>query len=72
MTLAAWLDQQKLSPSDFAARINRPQPTIQRYVSGKRIPEPEIMALIVEATGGAVTPNDFYGVGATAHVGAAS
>lgn len=60
MTLADWLTQQNLSPSEFAVRLNKPQPTIQRYVTGKRIPEPEIMAQIIEATDGQVTPNDFY------------
>lgn len=61
MTLNDWLAQEKLSPTEFGRRIGKPQATIQRYASGKRIPEPEIMAQIVEATGGAVTPNDFYG-----------
>lgn len=62
MTLGDWLRQNALSPAEFARRIGRPQATIQRYVAGKRIPEPAIMNLIVDATGGAVTPNDFYAV----------
>lgn len=51
-----------MTPTEFGKRICKPQATIQRYVSGKRIPEPEIMNLIVSETGGAVTPNDFYGM----------
>lgn len=63
MTLADWLKRENLSPTDFGKRIGKAQATISRYATGKRIPEPEIMALIVEATGGDVTPNDFYGLG---------
>lgn len=62
MTLSDWLVQNKLSPTDFAKRIGKPQATVSRYAAGKRIPEPETMKVIVEATEGAVTPNDFYGL----------
>ena len=64
MTLQDWLTAQDLSPAAFARKIGKPQATVQRYVSGKRIPQPEEMALIVKETGGAVTANDFYGIGA--------
>lgn len=62
MTLGDWLRERGMTPTEFGKRICKPQATIQRYVSGKRIPEPEIMNLIVSETGGAVTPNDFYGM----------
>lgn len=61
MTLQQWLEKEGLTPTDLAKRMNRPQPTVARYVSGKRIPEPPIMKEIFEVTGGEVSPNDFYG-----------
>lgn len=60
MKLKDWLAKEGLSPTDFARRLKRPQATIARYVNGDRIPEPPIMAEIVDATGGEVMPNDFY------------
>lgn len=62
MKLADYLILHAITPTEFAKRIGKPQPTVSRYVNGERIPEPEMMALIVEATKGQVTPNDFYGV----------
>lgn len=62
MTLADWLSKNDLSATDFAKTIGCAQATVQRYIAGKRIPEPDMMSAIVEATQGAVTPNDFYGV----------
>lgn len=70
MKLADWLKgdpetippRPAMTPTEFGRRIGCPQPTIWRYANDERIPEPEIMARIVEATGGAVTPNDFYGI----------
>ncbi len=69
MTLSEWLEGDKtatpprprMSQAEFARRIGHPQPTVFRYTAG-RIPEPDIMAKIVAATDGLVTPNDFYGV----------
>ncbi len=60
MKLRDWLAKERLSPTEFAKRLGRPQATIARYVSGSRIPEQAIMAEIVEATNGEVVPNDFY------------
>lgn len=40
---------------------------VERYVNGKRIPEPEVMAKIFEVTGGAVSANDFYGITEASH-----
>ena len=60
MKLAAWLAKNKISPTEFARRLRKPQPTIWRYVNGDRIPDPQMMALIKKATRGEVMPNDFY------------
>ncbi len=65
MILSDWLKQEGISPTDFARRLNKPQATVARYVTGKRIPEPPIMRDIFDLTGGQVTPNDFYGCAAS-------
>lgn len=61
MTLSEWLKREGLSATDLAKRMNKPQPTIARYVNGQRMPEPPVMKEIFEITGGEVAPNDFYG-----------
>jgi transcriptional regulator with XRE-family HTH domain len=60
MKLRAWLEKEGLSATEFGRRLNKPQPTIARYASGDRIPEPPVMAQIAEMTRGEVMPNDFY------------
>lgn len=62
MRLAQYLTEKDISPTEFARRLGKPQATISRYVNRQRIPDAESMALIVAETGGAVTPNDFYGL----------
>ena len=62
MKLKDWLSKEGLSVTDFARRLNKPQPTVLRYVNGDRIPEPPAMRLIGELTNGEVTANDFYGM----------
>lgn len=61
MKLPSYLKSKKLTQAAFARLIGESPQNIQRYVSGKRIPsDEEIMRRIFEATGGAVTANDFY------------
>lgn len=45
---------------DFAARIDERATAINKYCLGQRIPRPDVMRKIFAATGGAVTPNDFF------------
>jgi len=61
MTLAQWLRRTAVSQADFARMIGVTQATVCRYVAGTRIPRRAIMARIEHATGGQVTPADFYG-----------
>lgn len=58
MQLAAYLKANELSDEDFGQRIGVTRQAVHRYKNG-RFPEKETLKLIVEATGGAVTPNDF-------------
>jgi len=76
MKLADWLKSNDLSPEEFGAKIENCENDDQRKVAAKRvrryclprenaesrIPRTDTMARIVEATAGAVTANDFYGI----------
>ena len=58
MKLRTYLDQHRISASEFARLINVRRMTVHRYL-GDRVPRPEILKRITEATNGAVTANDF-------------
>lgn len=60
MRLQDYLDQQHVSPADFAASIGVSRQAVDRYRMGQRIPEPHVMVRIAEQTENAVQPNDFY------------
>ena len=59
MTLAQYLSEQGLTYEAFGALIGVTTPTAWRYANGKRYPGPAVMRRIVDATGGAVGPQDF-------------
>jgi transcriptional regulator with XRE-family HTH domain len=59
MNLQAYLDRNDLSRADFAKQIGVSEVAVTRYIGGKRMPRPEVLSKIREATNGAVTPNDF-------------
>ncbi|OYD80958.1 transcriptional regulator [Azospirillum brasilense] len=60
MTLDEWLTSSGTPEEAFAASILTSQAAVNRYRRKLRTPRPEIMARIVAATKGSVTPNDFY------------
>jgi len=60
MQLREYLSAEKVSIPDFARAIEVSVQTVHRYLSGQRMPRPEIMQKIKEETGGAVQPNDFF------------
>lgn len=60
MTLSDYLETHDLNAAAFAKKIGVTTATIWRYARGHRIPRKAVMARIVEATGGAVQPQDFY------------
>ncbi len=49
-----------LTLAQLAERVGVTKISLSRYERGERIPTREIMQKIVEATVGAVQPNDFY------------
>ena len=60
MQIATYLRDRKLTLAAFASQIGVHPRAVHRYVHGRRTPEREIMRRIVDATNGAVTPNDFF------------
>jgi hypothetical protein len=65
MTLRDWLDREDVRPTQFATAIGRTPEAVRRYIAGDRIPDKDTMPLIATATGGEVTPNDFFGIPAS-------
>jgi len=61
MKLADYLSRHGITEKAFGELISASQAAINRYKRG-RVPTPEHMRSIIEKTGGAVTPNDFFDV----------
>lgn len=64
MQLTTYLDQNKISPEEFAARITaRGVATsvhgVRKWARRERIPRPDALRAIRDETGGAVTADDF-------------
>lgn len=61
MKLEHYLEKHEISTDRFAEMINvSNRMTVYRYIKGKRIPRPEIMNRIIEATQGNVGAEDFF------------
>ena len=63
MTLQDWREGEGLTRAALAEKIGGTAESVRRYEKGLRVPDRETMPLIVEVTSGAVTPNDFFGIG---------
>jgi hypothetical protein len=59
MLLRTYLDMHQMPVARFAATIQVGEAAVYRYLSG-RVPEPEVLERIAQATAGAVLPNDFH------------
>lgn len=59
MRLQDYLSQNAINLADFGRRVGRSSATISRLARGLNRPDWQTMNAIVEATGGAVQPNDF-------------
>lgn len=62
MRLAKYLTDHNHTDAEFAAKIEVTRQAVHRYKVGDRIPDQATMSKIFEATGGAVTPNDFFNI----------
>jgi len=58
--LSDYLTAQKLPFADFGQRVGVSGESVRLWAHGERVPRPDVMARIVEATAGAVQPGDFY------------
>ena len=63
MQLAAFLAAQGLSYAAFAPRVGLSAVAVSRHARGLRLPRPRVLARYETATGGQVTPADFYAPG---------
>ena len=61
MTLDSYLAAKNLTEPAFAERAKIDQSTVNRLRRGG-VPSTKVMRAIIDATGGEVTPNDFYGI----------
>lgn len=59
MTLSEYLSTNKITQAAFAESIGATQQAVGYWVGGERCPQLRLMQRIVDATNGAVTPNDF-------------
>jgi DNA-binding transcriptional regulator YiaG len=59
MKLTKYLEREGLSPEQFAARLGVHRTTITRYLNGTRRPNRRQERLLMQVTGGSVTPMDF-------------
>jgi DNA-binding transcriptional regulator YdaS (Cro superfamily) len=62
MKLAQYLKDHSIHPADFAKSIGVSKETVRRYIVGDRRPARKKLPVIVEATKGEVTANDFFGI----------
>jgi len=68
MDIRSYLDRERLTPPEFAGRIDVTVPALYRYMAG-RVPRAEVMQKIIEVTQGAVMPNDFFASPASVSAG---
>jgi len=59
MHLRAYLTARKISVTTFAESVGVARGTLHQYLRGEQFPRPQTLVRIREATGGAVTANDF-------------
>lgn len=62
MKLAEYLSNNGLTQKAFGDRIKTSQVAVNRYLTGRRVPEPDVMERIIAATCGDVTANDFFDI----------
>ncbi len=60
MKLRNFLTQSNQTLANFSEKVGVSEVSMGRYAAGKRVPKPAILSQIVEASGGAVTANDFF------------
>lgn len=59
MKLDAYLKREKITASEFAARMGKPASTVTRLLNGERSATMDLLEAVRVASHGAVMPNDF-------------
>ena len=59
MRLKDWLTERRMTGSDFADLISVDKSNVSRWINGHVRPEWDVIKRIKDATGGAVTADDF-------------
>ena len=59
MELRRYLKENGITNHQFAVLVDASPDAVRKWRYGERVPRPEHLVRIREATGGAVTPNDF-------------
>lgn len=59
MTLNEWMNRVGMSDGEMAQRIGVSRSAISRYRSGERMPRPDTLVKLVDATNNDVSPMDF-------------
>jgi transcriptional regulator with XRE-family HTH domain len=62
MRLSDYLNQLDVTDEDFGRKVGRDRSSIYRLKNGQQKPSAELLQSILDATAGAVTPNDFFDV----------
>lgn len=65
MQLNAYLADRNETQAAFAGRVGTSEANLSRILAGQQRPRAGLMERIRAATGGAVTPNDFFDAPAT-------
>ncbi len=59
MQLSLYLAAEKITAAEFGRRVGLSRQRLHTYVRGSRFPSPTALRRIRDATGGAVTADDF-------------
>lgn len=59
MQLNEWMNKVGMSDAEMAQRVGCSRSAISRYRSGERMPRPEMLVKLVDATNSDVSPMDF-------------
>lgn len=61
MTLNEFLQIEGITPAEFGRMLGlKSRSSVFRYLTGQRVPKPEVMKKIKELTNGKVTANSFH------------
>lgn len=67
MTLTDYLQRSGTTLAQLADQLGCNRGMLSRIARGRQIPRPDLMRRIYDATQGAVTANDFYGLDGQGH-----